>query len=1107
MLLTAFGKKACPGLVANSKTRRMNKHYFLTLLVLLVQIGQTQAQRITLNVNNVSLDTVFAKIQEQTPYRFVYTSEELAGTKKVSFSVQKAPINTVLSLSFKDQPLDYSIEDPYIYVRKKEKTEKTPPSQNQTTEIRGKITNEQGDPLEGGTVQINQLAIRTITNAKGEFLFRNIAIGNYELEITFIGYETYTTTAKADPNGPQLTITMKRSISNLDETVIKGYYTTTKRFNTGDVTTVTGEDIQKQPVSDPIVALEGRVPGLYISQTSGVPGAEISAIQLRGRNSISNGTNPLFIVDGVPFTSTSLTDLSMGAAAFQSPFNSINPSDIENIEVLKDADATAIYGSRGANGVILITTKKGKAGQTKYNINVFSGAGKVTRTMDLLNTQQYLQMRHEAFNNDGASPGPSDYDINGTWDTTRYTNWQKEFIGGTSQLTRAQASISGGIASTQFIVGGGYSRQTTVFPGNFADQIGSMHFNLTHASSNQKFHSSFSASYANDNNLLPTSDLTGNITLAPDAPAIYDVAGNVNWQNNTWFNPFGSLLQKSNPITTNLTGNLILSYELFPGLQIKGNFGYNTIELNQSITSPLSSYPPAYASYTTLRTNRFSTNRIKTWITEPQVNYKKRLGEGQLEALVGTTFQQNTQSLLTQQASDFTSDALINDIAAAANIFVLNYNYTQYRYNAIFGRVGYNWQEKYILNLTARRDGSSRFGPGNQFGNFGSAGAGWIFSKEQFVQRALTFLSFGKLRASYGSTGNDQIGDYQYLSTYTAYNYPYQGISGLYPTQLTNPNYKWELVKKLELGLELGFLKDRVFAAFNYYRNRTDNQLVGYSLPAITGFSSVTANLPALIQNAGFEAQLNTTNIKGNVLTWTSSFNISVPRNKLLAYPDLEGSSYANQYVVGKSLFIKPLYHYTGVNPQTGVYTFATKNANGIPSYPEDLQPTKQIAQNYFGGFQNSFTYKGWQLDILFQFVKQTSYNYFNSFNPPGYVNSNQPTLVLQRWRKSGDIGNIEQFTQNTNSAAGQAWGNAVDYSDYIISDASFIRLKNLAVSYQLPGKWRQKADLQNARIYLQCQNLFTITKYQGMDPEIAASGTLLLPPIRMITAGIQLIF
>jgi hypothetical protein len=440
---------------------------------------------------------------------------------------------------------------------------------------------------------------------------------------------------------------------------------------------------------------------------------------------------------------------------------------------------------------------------------------------------------------------------------------------------------------------------------------------------------------------------------------------------------------------------------------------------------------------------------------------------------------------------------------AASNQSFLGTEYTLYRYDALYGRLSYNWQEKYLLNLTARRDGSSRFGSDRQFGSFGATGVGWIFSKERFIENNFSFLSFGKLRASYGTTGNDQIPDYQYLSTYSSISNTYQGYTGLFPTQLTNPYFAWELVKKIEGGLELGFFKDRILASASYYRNRTGNQLVGFTLPFITGFPTIEYNLPAVVQNTGLELTLNTTNINTKSFSWTTAANLTVPGNKLIAFPNIENSGYNDRYVVGKSLFIQKLYHSTGVNPQTGLYSFSTKNASGIPSSPQDLYPTKPITRKFYGGVDDQFSYKGFALDIFVQFVNQLGYNYKKSFPLAGASGQNQPVAALNRWRLPGDVTNTQRFGTFNGSSVNNYY-TFITQSDGIVTSASFVRLKNLALSYQLPVAWKNKLHLQTTRIYLQCQNLLTITKYQGMDPE---TGGLNLPPLRMITGGIQIGF
>lgn len=1106
---------------------------FLLLAGLLHVSARTVAQtRISLSLKGVTLEKAFAEIEKRSGYTVFYNVEVLrtAGGGLLTLDVKDATIEDVMHQCLKGLPLGFSIQDKTIFVKKEaSRAELITPVAPKPQTFSGVVKEESGVPLAGATVLIAKLKKSALTDMEGQFVIKNVPDGEYEVEISYIGYEPRKLKISVVNHEAWLAADLKLSESKLDETVVKGYYSTTNRFNTGDVTTVTGEAIQEQPVSDPVLALEGRVPGLYIQQTSGIPGA-YSQIQIMGQNSIANGNDPLYIIDGVPFSSTSLTipGFSGGAVGAPSnptfntggvgisPFNSLNPSDIESIVVLKDADATAIYGSRGANGVILISTKKGKFGATRVDLNVYTGSGQVTRMMHMLNTTQYLAMRREAFLNDGlvvpsiiSNPTDNNFDIDGVWDTSRYTNWQKTLIRNAATFTNAQASVSGGTANTQFLVGGGYSKQGTPYIGGYYDDKIMGNASITHTSPNQKFHLQLDINYVQNTNKIPFGDFTQiALSLAPDAPALFDKSGNVNWQiyggNATWSNPAAQTYQNAKAVTDNLITNLNLSYEIIPGLKVLSTFGYNHDGMQQTTYGPAISAAPPYNTDPSFRSALMGTTTFEKWIAEPQINFQKNLGVGHIETLLGTTFEQNTASYYGLRGTGYPSDALIPDLLAASTVKLVVDNNTLYRYNAVYGRVGYNWNEEYLINLTARRDGSSRFGSGKQFGNFGAIGVGWIFSKEDFVIRHLPFVSYGKLRGSYGITGNDQISDYQYLSSYSPTSgTTYDGTVGLSPTRLANPFYAWEVIKKLEGGIDLGFEKNRILISAIYYRNRTGNQLVGYSLPYITGFNTVQFNLPAIVQNNGIEITLNTSNIKSKTFSWTSNINLTIPSNKLVAFPNIENfSSYANTYVVGKSLFSQKLYHYAGVNDTTGVYEYASgKSGTTInPIYPTDLVVSKPITQQFYGGFGNSIKYKGFQLDIFLQFVKQRAFKYFSNGYYPGSFNANFPTVVLQRWQKRGDMTNYGLFS--TQFAADPNF--CLPASDFIVGDASFIRFKNLALSYQLPGAWQKSMHFKNVRLYLLCQNLLTITKYLGMDPE---TGALTLPPLRMITGGLQASF
>ncbi|MBK5214968.1 MAG: SusC/RagA family TonB-linked outer membrane protein [Flavobacteriaceae bacterium] len=964
--------------------------------------------------------------------------------------------------------------------------------------ISGNIT-DGADPLSGVNVLVKNTARGSISDLEGRYSVT--ASPNDTLVFTYVGYKLREV---AVGSGSLLNVTMQVDATALDQVVINaGYYKVSDKEKTGSIARVTAEEIENQPVSNPLAAMQGRMAGVNIVQNTGVPGGGFS-VRIRGRNSIrADGSEPLYIVDGVPYPSQSLGNFEvstvMGDA--QSPLNGINPNDIESIEVLKDADATAIYGSRGANGVVLITTKKGKAGKTRFNVSSTTGVGVLSRRMNLLNTEEYLAMRREAFANDGIAEYPAyAYDINGTWDQQRYTDWQKVLLGGAANYTNVNASVQGGDAYTSFLLSGNHRKETTVFPGDFEYNKNSVLANINHTSRDGRVEVRFTANYVVDDNNMPTTSMVyAALSLPPNAPALYNETGGLNWENGTFQNPLAALEGKYLSQTNTLLGSGSISYRLFNNFTLKSNFGYSNIALEESSTSPNTIYDPAYGLDSSFSSISVNNGERKSWIVEPQLEYKRDFGKAEISALVGSTFQSETITNLYQYAYDFTSNNLIYDIGSAAYVDILASSKEEYRYNAVYGRVNLNWAEKYLLNLTGRRDGSSRFGPGKRFANFGAVGVAWIFSEEKGIAKTLPFLSFGKLRGSYGSSGNDQIGNYGYLDTYQGNGFSYQGIPTLQPTRLFNPSFGWETNRKLEVALELGFVENRLLINAAYYRNRSTNQLVGIPLPATTGFPSLQGNLDATVQNTGLELELNTINIQNDNVHWNTTINFSRPRNELISFPGLETSTYANQFVVGEPLDIILQYNYLGVDRETGLYTFQDYDNNGEITSPDDKKKVTRIGVDYFGGLGNNLRYKNFTVAVLFQFVKQKGYNYLYTSALPGDM-VNQATEVLDHWQNPGDNATTQQYSAGFNSDAYSAYGRLLG-STATVGDASYVRLKNIALSYQLP----LKSEFGLAcRLFAQGQNLLTITDFKGLDPETCAQQ---LPSLRQISAGVEIQF
>ena len=801
------------------------------------------------------------------------------------------------------------------------------------------------------------------------------------------------------------------------------------------------------------------------------------------------------------------------------PLTSINSADIESIEILKDADATAIYGSRGANGVVLITTKKGKAGRTRVDVNYYAGFGRV-HLQKLLSTEQYVTIRKEAFANDQLVPSADPSDNSGqngkgyapdlmVWDTTRYTDWQKVFLGNTAKTTSLQTSVSGGNEHTQFLLSTGYYKETSVFPGEHSYRKLSSHLSVNHTSENQKFFVNISINGSLDQHDQPREDYSSKaIRLAPDAPKLFNEDGTLNWAYHpvtgqiTWRNPMVNSILTYEGAMTNFITRTSIGYEIIGGLKFQASLGYNQLTSDELSLYPSTWYNPiAGADQSSVNA---SNGRTSSWIIEPQLSWEKKVGKGRLSFLAGGTYQEQDNNRIATVYENFPSNALLRDLSAAVIRRTDEYTALIYKYAALFGRINLNWDGKYIVNVTGRRDGSSRFGPGRQYGNFGAVGGAWIFSKEPFSEKKFPFLNFGKLRISYGITGSDQIGDYQFLDTYqTPENInSYDGMTVLYPTRLYNPAFRWESNRKAEAALEMGFLDDRISITIGYYHNRSSNQLVNYTLPFTTGFNGLQFNLPAVVQNTGMEIQIATSNIKSDRFVWTSSINLTVPRNKLIRFPNLDSSSYAATYFVGQSLYIRKFYEYTGIDPQTGFYTVRDYNNNGVISRAEDLRKTKFIGQDWYGGINNMLTYKSCALDIFLQFVKQTGRRptFAN-----GYQDVNFPAEFFDdRWREPGDKAMIQrsatEYTQGGVGGGGSAHENYF-YSDDLIVDASFIRLKTISFSYELPRKWSK--GIRSCMAFVRGQNLGVLTKYQGSDPETQSLYSL--APLRIVTIGLNL--
>ena len=1087
------------------------------------------SQTVTLSVSNMPLEKVCDEIEQQTGYYFVYAKNGSGTIHLVSLHVKNAPIDEALRNVFSGLPFTYQVIGKVVVVNT---INQAPAAEEDailrdTVEVTGRIVNKQIEPLVNASVVSLKTRKATQTDEKGQFTLKGLPPDD-ELTVSYIGYKTQKVKTG---NHARITVVMDVTTDDLDKMVVQAYGTTSRRFTTSNIGVVTGDDIRKQPTMNPLLALEGKVAGLVITPQTGNESGPIK-VEIRGRNAVNYNftSDPLYIIDGVPLTvlevgGTKLTPYSSNAIGYgfdqthmsptggQNPLFSLNPADIESVEVLKDADATAIYGSRGAAGVILITTRKGRPGKNHLDLDVAQGMNYVTRSWDMLNTHQYLEMRREAFQNDGITPSTSpgagyapDLLI---WDTTHYTNWQKFLWGGTGKWTNAQAGYSGGTAQTTFRIGAGYNRSTDLTSVSGANQRASLSFSLNNSSINQRFKLGLSVNYSySDVNMI---EMPGQPTLPPDAPPVFDAKGNLNyaaWDAAKVSYPFAGLLWPYESKTSFLTSNLNFNYTLLKGLVARMSLGYNNTQTNQTAFEPIASADPE-ATIKPTGFASFGSTQAHNWIAEPQLEYSGQMGRGVLNALAGATVQANVTDAMTVNGRGYTDDALLHSITNAPTITATD-SYGKYQYAGVFARVGYRWANKYILNLNGRRDGSSRFGPGKQFGDFGSAGAAWILSEESWLQSVLPkAISFVKLRGSYGITGSDAVGDYQYLSQWGNSTTPplssYNGVSTLSPQIQPNPDFHWQVNKKLEGALDLSFLNDRINLEAAYYRDRCNNQLIAFPTASFTGFTSVTANEPADVQNTGWEFQASAKIIERKNFSWTADFNLGINRNKLLAYPDLAQSPYYTIYKVGQSLDNVYMFHYAGINPLNGQYTYTDWNHDGkitadesVPkgTGDDDRYVGVNLAPKFSGGQGNHLSYKNWQLSLYFMFKDQKGNNALAASTPGAMANASL-WQYNHRWQHPGDISEAPRLTTtpaisdyNFTSSTGN-W-----------TDASFIRLRTVALSYMFPDKWVKKAGMTGMALMVSAQNLFVLTHYQGLDPEVNTFGDL--PPSRTITAGIR---
>ncbi len=1002
----------------------------------------------------------------------------------------------------------------------------------QDRRITGKVVSSgDGSPLPGVSVQIKGTSKGTSTDATGSYSI-SVPTGKSTLEIRSVGFNPQSLQIE---NRTIINIALTESDNSLGEVVVVGYGSTKKSNLTGNVAQINSKAIENLPVLTVEQAIQGRAAGVFVESGNGKVGQGIK-MRIRGSSSVSAGNDPLYVIDGIPMTTT-----AAGAAPnTPNPMADINFNDVESIEILKDASAAAIYGARGSNGVILLTTKRGKSGKTNFNFNYFTGTSEATGHRQFFNTAQYVEFFREARVNGGFSVagGETRFTRYAVGDKTRWsdptsanytnTNWEDQVFRKGS-INQYDLNISGGNEKTRFYASGSYSKQDGILVKNSFERISSR-MNLDHKASdkislgvNFSLARSFNTRLANDNAFSTPLQI---IALAPLSPVIdprtNDYTDTYNGGNVTqYYNPLLSVANANNTTETFRTlGNVYGQWNIIPALSFRTEYGFDMSFRNDD----------QYQGKKTVRNSvnagngeAFKNNiNVFNFTTNNYFTYNKVLSQKHdLNAVLGTSYQQSRRTSIDALGRNLPSDSYKTIASAAtkadANSFETNYTFLSY-----FSRLNYKFDNKYLLGLSGRVDASSRFGPNNRYGFFPAVSAGWIISEESFLKNVRQ-ISFLKLRASYGLTGNAEIPNFAATGLYSAQNPNsdpggYAGIPGQAPSQLANPDLKWEKTAQTDIGLEVGFFNNKLSAEVDYYSKQTSDLLLNVNVPGTSGFSRIFKNVGQL-ENKGWEFILRTDNKFGD-LKWRASINAATNANKIL---NLQGQVITggtlNRAVEGQPLSVFYGPEYAGVDPDNGdaLYYKNTKKADGTidRTKTNDVNVSENVPignpnPKWIGGITNEFNFKGVDFSFTFQGVYGNDvYNgagIFMSANGDFY--DNQTIDQLTRWQKKGDITNVPQ--------ARFLGGNGTSQSSRYLSDGSYTRLKTITLGYTFPKAILDKIKLSKLRVYATANNLLTFTKYTGWDPEVntdyqtgIAAGTdfYSAPQSKTITVGLNLGF
>ncbi len=971
--------------------------------------------------------------------------------------------------------------------------------------VSGKVTStEDGSALPGVSVVLKGTTNGTVTDTEGNYKL-TIVGGGGTLAFSFVGM-----TGSEVEIGERsvVDVSLGLDVKQLSEIVVTGFGGQIKQDLTGNIASVKGSDIASIQMPSLDAALQGRAAGVFVNNSSGKLGQAVT-VRVRGTSSISAGSEPLYVVDGVPITVS--VDNQYGGTT--NPLVDINPNDIESLEVLKDASAAAIYGSRAANGVILITTKRGKSGKTSVSFNYQTGVSSETRRVDFLNSEQYAELifRAAKYNDDRGGvplddPGSDtqyakdlmSYHSFGQWDTDpkKTYDWQDQAFQ-QGKVNQADLQVSGGNDKTKFFASMQHLSQEGIMFGNSLtrttgrlniDQKANdwLNFGLT-MSLARTLNVRLPGDGAFSNPLqsvalLPMTPFTDPNTGLPTGTPPGDI--NVG----LYYNPrisldYGRYEQESFRNLSNIYGTA----KLLPSLTFQTEFGVDILSQNEE----------GYFQSQTIRNQTRAANGVgsnaSAFVTnlnaQNYFTYTKDIGKSSLNVVAGMQYQQSTAKYADVEGLDFPSDSY-RKIASAATKSDGSSSQTEFSFNSLFLRANYKFNNKYLATFSLRRDGSSRFGANSRYGVFPAGSVGWVISEENFL-KSVTPISFLKLRASYGQVGNAEIGNFPQLGLFAG-DAGYAGAAGQRPSQLGNPDLRWETTEQVDIGLDFGFFNNRLTGEIDYYEKNTSGLLLNVNVPRSSGFISQVRNVGKL-QNRGFEFVLNSQNLVGK-LKWNTSFNIGYNENKVI---DIQGqiidAGDYNRVQEGQPIGVFYTVEYAGVDPANGDALFY-KNTTG-PDGSVDRTTVNRLnytqAQrkavgkpnpDYIAGMTNNFSFKGFDLSIFFNgvFGNQISTYGMGRFSSANMrFEDNQTVDQLGAWTTPGQITDIPQarFFQN----------NGAQLSSRYVVDGSFIRLRNVTFGYSLPTSVLSRVKLERVRFYVSGLNLLTFTNYPFWDPEVNA--------------------